>query len=97
MYKSQKVWGIGILLVTQMNWHQDLKALVRLKVSEVLFRPHLQCGDEAIITNQNGIEESLGVITEIDQKFGFEDFIQILQLTVVELLGRDVYLTILLK
>jgi hypothetical protein len=38
------------------------------------FRPHLQCGDEAIITNQNGIEESLGVITEIDHSFGIQGF-----------------------
>lgn len=38
------------------------------------FRPHLQCGDEAIIQNQNGIEESLGVITEIDHSFGISGF-----------------------
>lgn len=38
------------------------------------FRPHLQCGDEAIIINQNGIEESLGVITEIDHSFGIGGF-----------------------
>lgn len=38
------------------------------------FRPHLQCGDEAIIQNQNGIEESLGIITEIDNSFGIQGF-----------------------
>lgn len=32
-------------------------------------RPHLQCGDEAIIIDQNG-SQSLGLITEITHKFG---------------------------
>ena len=32
-------------------------------------RPHLQCGDEAIIVDQNG-SKSLGLITEITHKFG---------------------------
>ena len=33
------------------------------------FRPHLQCGDEAIIVDQNG-SKSLGLITEITHRFG---------------------------
>ena len=40
-------------------------------------RPHLQCGDEAIIIDQNG-SKSLGLITEISHQFGkggfFTDF-----------------------
>lgn len=38
------------------------------------FRPHLQCGDEAIIIDQNG-SKSLGLITEILHKFGKGGFI----------------------
>ena len=38
------------------------------------FRPHLQCGDEAIIMNQNGVQESLGIITEISHNFGVQGF-----------------------
>lgn len=36
-------------------------------------RPHLQCGDEAIIIDQNG-STSLGLITEITHKFGKSGF-----------------------
>jgi len=36
-------------------------------------RPHLQCGDEAIIIDQNG-SKSLGLITEITHKFGKSGF-----------------------
>ena len=36
-------------------------------------RPHLQCGDEAIIVDQNG-SKSLGLITEITHKFGKQGF-----------------------
>lgn len=38
------------------------------------FRPHLQCGDEAIIVNAKG-NKSLGLITEITHKFGKSGFI----------------------
>lgn len=38
------------------------------------FRPHLQCGDEAIIVDSKG-SKSLGLITEITHKFGKSGFI----------------------
>lgn len=37
------------------------------------FRPHLLCGDEAVIIDENGYT-SLGLITEIEHKFGKQGF-----------------------
>lgn len=50
-----------------------LKDAGKLETFTGPIRPHLQCGDEAIIVDQNG-SKSLGLITEITHKFGKSGF-----------------------
>lgn len=46
-----------------------LKDAGKIEVFSGPIRPHIQCGDEAIIIDQNG-SKSLGLITEVTHKFG---------------------------
>ena len=60
------------------------------------FRPHLQCGDEAIIVDLKG-SKSLGLITEITHKFGKSGFITDFTVDSGEQLVRVDYPIILTK
>ena len=53
---------------------ERLEGVGKIEIFRGPIRPQLQCGDEAIIMNQNGNPESLGIITDIDHSIGVQGY-----------------------